>query len=518
MVPPFISLRLVPLLALLFSLLCFYRWYGSFAPAAVVASQPDKTPHRITWRRPFAYDIAVYASPFYSFYDDQSHFFSKSEQLIHVKDVGLDGRFRRLSKPVSVAALDGSSASQQVLLEKKYLHLFMQRSGQMTPHPAMGDRFLVHAMAPLVLGNASDDSIAVVTRVAWEFMLDDHVFDEWSVPVDVSRLMNMKYFSPSERRAYNPLAWQNPLVAQHPRSSLSSLALSKASGGVFSVDISLDQVSLEWMRMTNAVAVASATDDRDDLLLAFFKLALARLADCSRSTAVLLGVLLVARLAAEVWARGCVASYSLDGNGLPSAAWAFDFVAAAEGVAVLPKTGVSSVLDAGLLCFRLLPVYQSRMRFRHLLSLLRQQASRQWAMGYSQYARATAAALLAILAAYALLNDASRCYLSLDAMQALLGAASVVLQSPDGWLVRGLLLFAWSFDAVLLMRVVDMGEIFASTAAGSGSQTASLADGSLASQLCLYWPLFLPVALCVSLALNLVPDSAAKQERHVKSS
>ncbi|KAJ1821822.1 hypothetical protein LPJ56_001056 [Coemansia sp. RSA 2599] len=517
MIPPFISLRLVPLLALLFSLLCMYKWYGSFAPAAVVASQPDKTPHRITWRRPFAYDIAVYVSPFYSFYDDQSHFFSESEQLIHVKDVGLDGRFRRLSKPVSVAALDGSSASQQVLLEKKYLHLFMQRSGQMTPHPAMGDRFLVHAMAPLVLGNASDDSIAVVTRVAWEFMLDDHVFDEWSVPVDVSRLMNMKYFSPSERRAYNPLAWQNPLVAQHPGSSLSSPALSKASGGVFSVDISLDQVSLEWMRMTNAVAVASATDDQDDLLLGFFKLALARLADCSRSTAVLLGVLLVARLAAEVWARGCVASYSLDGNGLPSAAWAFEFTAAGV-VMALPKTSISLVLDAGLLCFRLLSVYQSRMRFAHLLPLLRQQASRQWAMGYSQYVRAAAAALLAILAAYVLLNEAGRCYLSIYAMQAPLSAASVVLQSPDGWLVRGLLLFAWSVDAVLLMRVVGMGEIFASTAACSGSQMASLADGSLVSQLHLYWPLFLPVALCVSLALNLVPGSASKQERHVKSS
>ncbi|KAJ2877641.1 hypothetical protein FB639_003670, partial [Coemansia asiatica] len=424
--------------------------------------QAGKSFHRITWRPPFAYDISIYVSPFYSFYEDQSHFFSKSQQLVYLEDISIDRRFTRYEETNISIALDPSASAE------KYLHLFMQRTGKMEPYPAMGDQFLVHAMAPLVVEN--ENGIAFTHCVAWEFMLDDHTFAEWSIPVDVSRLMNMKYYSAKERRAYNPLAWNNPLVAQFC-SSNTSIARSEKPSNI-SVDISLDQVSLEWMRLTKAVVAIAGESEAD--LLEFVRLAMVRLAGCCRNTAALVVALLVARFVTELWARGSsVAAYSNRIYSLSLASSLFDFLSLLLGAVALPKkTGVSKDLDTGLLSLRLALVYLGLLRLVCSgLQSRKSAVSRLGKKGVVWHMRVAVSMLLAVLAAYVLLTGA-KCYLCVYAAQALLGSASVVLQIPGGLVCCGLLLFAWTFDAALLMNVI-----------GHGSQ---------AMPLDVYWPLILP--------------------------
>ncbi|KAJ2549383.1 hypothetical protein EV175_004473, partial [Coemansia sp. RSA 1933] len=204
-----------------------YRWFKSFGPPAIaITSEPQPLVHRMTWRKPFAYDVAIYASPMRSYYHDQSYFFRQAQHVATLKNNSID---RNLGRIHISARIDKFT---------KYLHLFMQEAGKMDPHPAMGDKLLVLAHTRLFI-----DGKRRRARVAWEVMLDDHPFADRQMPVDVRRISVMKYLSPSERRNYSPIAWDNPLVALHDYSQ------SNSTDSDYQVDISLAQVSLEWMRI-----------------------------------------------------------------------------------------------------------------------------------------------------------------------------------------------------------------------------------------------------------------------------
>ncbi|KAJ1794473.1 hypothetical protein LPJ59_004524 [Coemansia sp. RSA 2399] len=209
----------------LYAILGVYRWIKAFQPLPVDASNP--TVHRMTWRDPFTYDVAIYASPLRSFYDDQSHFFSSAQHVATLSNNRIDSRLGRIRIRAQINATN------------EYLHLFMQESGRMKPHPAMGDKLLVHAHTRLLLRDGNEEKRRA--RVAWEVMLDSHLFADRQMPTDVRRISVMRYYSPSERRAYSPIAWDNPLVAIRDM---------EKGNSEDHVDISLDQVSLEWMRIS----------------------------------------------------------------------------------------------------------------------------------------------------------------------------------------------------------------------------------------------------------------------------
>ncbi|KAJ2605386.1 hypothetical protein H4R99_001186 [Coemansia sp. RSA 1722] len=79
-----------------------------------------------------------------------------------------------------------------------------------------------------------------------------------------------------------------------------------AAGDVLA-EASVDRVSLQWMRLANAVLAAnssSSSADKDDGtagLLDFGRLVVVRLADCSNTTAVVLAALFALRLASNVF-------------------------------------------------------------------------------------------------------------------------------------------------------------------------------------------------------------------------
>ncbi|KAJ2725361.1 hypothetical protein GGI07_001369 [Coemansia sp. Benny D115] len=273
----FNALRLAPLVVLAYAILTASRWYRSFTPATAceIRSQYDLSHmQRMTWRSPFVYEMAVYASTYRSFYDDQSHFFDKAQLLATVKNNNLDHPMRRFR---AKATIDKRLLAQNTTV---YLHLFMQRAHQMNPHPKMTDPFLVHSLAPIIIvendadvapltlknifgfqikstssapnhgaGLAGKQAPLVTRRVAWEAVLENHSFCMWKMPIDVSRLANTKYYSPDERRAYNPIVQRNPLVA-----AIYGSREDYAAHGPFAVDISIDQVSLEWIRLVNSLA------------------------------------------------------------------------------------------------------------------------------------------------------------------------------------------------------------------------------------------------------------------------
>ncbi|KAJ1662679.1 hypothetical protein IW140_005566 [Coemansia sp. RSA 1813] len=266
----------------LYAILSIHGWIRSFRPLPPTDTLASKTDiHQMTWRDPFTYDIAIYASPLRSFYDDQSHFFIDAQHIATLRNNKLDSKLRRFRKSMRI-----NKASDTM-----YLHLFMQESGKMNPHPAMGDKLLVQAHTQLAGGRK---------RVAWEVMLDNHVFADRRMPTDVRRISVMRYYSPSERRAYGPIAWDNPLVAVNDAQGNSNASSY--------VDVSLDQVSLEWMRIaaqfvrapldpfaSSGSGIAASMDEQDVRLVAI----IVRLADYAKLSSIVLGVCWVVGIVAQ---------------------------------------------------------------------------------------------------------------------------------------------------------------------------------------------------------------------------
>ncbi|KAJ2401534.1 hypothetical protein GGI23_001332 [Coemansia sp. RSA 2559] len=243
----------------------------------------------MTWRDPFTYDVAIYASPLRSFYDDQSHFFSNAQHVATLSNNRINSRLGRIHMRAQINATN------------EYLHLFMQESGKMKPHPAMGDKLLVQAHTRLLLRDGSKKKKKRRARVAWEVMLDSHLFADRQMPTDVRRISVMRYYSPSERRAYSPIAWDNPLVAIDD-------AQRSSSDNEDHVDISLDQVSLEWMRISarfvgapldpfasTEAGLGPSMDQQDDLLMTI----IVHLANYAKPAAIMLGACWVLGIVAQ---------------------------------------------------------------------------------------------------------------------------------------------------------------------------------------------------------------------------
>ncbi|KAJ2525240.1 hypothetical protein GGI11_000211 [Coemansia sp. RSA 2049] len=296
---------LVALLPALYAIYGLRQWISSYRPVPLLtketASYLDGPPHQLTWREPFAYDVAIYASHHHSFYDDQSHFFSDAQHVATLRDIKLQqgshnhNRLLLHTRARIRTAVPTNSSSM-------YLHLFMQEASKMNPHPSMEDKLIVQAHTRLLIPShsTSGSSAAVVvvgrSRVAWEAMLDNHLFANRQMAVDVRRMSVMQYYSPSERRAYSPIAWDNPLVAlgdarrQSRRrfrdsKNKANYIDSSGSGGngnnskqFIEVTVTLRRVSLEWMRIVgqfvrspldpfaSANATAFVADDNSDMV------------------------------------------------------------------------------------------------------------------------------------------------------------------------------------------------------------------------------------------------------------
>ncbi|KAJ2763529.1 hypothetical protein H4S06_000007 [Coemansia sp. BCRC 34490] len=295
---------LVALLPALYAIHGLRQWISSYRPAPLLAKETtpslDGPPHQLTWREPYAYDVAIYASHHHSFYDDQSHFFSDAQHVATLRDIKLQqgshnqNRLLLHTRARIRTAVPTNSSSL-------YLHLFMQEAGKMNPHPSMEDKLIVQAHTRLLIPSHSTSGSSIVvgrSRVAWEAMLDNHLFANRKMPVDVRRMSVMQYYSPSERRAYSPIAWDNPLVAlgdarrqssRHLRDSKNKdnrnrndIDASSGNGNnskqFIEVTVTLRRVSLEWMRIVgqfvrspldpfaSANASASVVDDNSDIV------------------------------------------------------------------------------------------------------------------------------------------------------------------------------------------------------------------------------------------------------------
>ncbi|KAJ2575728.1 Cleft lip and palate transmembrane protein 1 like protein, partial [Coemansia sp. RSA 1836] len=166
-----------------------------------------------------------------------------------------------------------------------YAFLFMQKAGQMNPHPNLADEYLAYARAALtsvrrrqverkhaLLGESSESkedrqlSNALLeagpwvphgkTRLSWEIVLEDHKFPDWSFPLDLAPYLRVSKHRGRKQRPYIPLIWENPLAARAkhwvPLTNQTSVSQDvPLDAAAIDVDASLSGIILGWFRLCN---------------------------------------------------------------------------------------------------------------------------------------------------------------------------------------------------------------------------------------------------------------------------
>ncbi|KAJ2885747.1 hypothetical protein IWW38_005291, partial [Coemansia aciculifera] len=173
---------------------------------------PGTTVHDMAWQEPFEYEAAMYVSTMDAFLPESELFFNSSERVWHVGPESLARRRARFDSKLTIALTDAVRTQPDTEL---YAILFVQKAGQMNPHPNTNDEYLVYARAKLtsvrrrqvdnkhaLLGESSESregrqqSNALLeagplvphgkTRLSWEIVLEDHKFPEWAFPLDLA--------------------------------------------------------------------------------------------------------------------------------------------------------------------------------------------------------------------------------------------------------------------------------------------------------------------------------------------
>ncbi|KAI8319482.1 hypothetical protein GQ54DRAFT_299305 [Martensiomyces pterosporus] len=308
---------LVPLLVVAWCLRAVLQWTRSFALTSDAEELDD--PHKLTWRSPLKYDIAAYATDIRSYYIDRGNFFSSAQRVLHIKDVDFAQKYPRFSKRVRIHLPESVRQNNGTTM---YLHMFAQKAGQMNPHPLMQDMYMVFAHTELVAprqlaaGGNGQTVAHGMTKVVWELVLEDHQFSKWKVPLDLNRMVDLVYLSPKERRAYNPISWENPLIASSAAHRWVPLTTDPAANSLsplaakhIDVDIDISGVTLEWVRASKYLESGISSQGVNDLaggeapLRRVVKQAAAASLDLGPLMANVMLLLCLLRLFAEAWAK-----------------------------------------------------------------------------------------------------------------------------------------------------------------------------------------------------------------------
>ncbi|KAJ2004259.1 Cleft lip and palate transmembrane protein 1 like protein [Coemansia thaxteri] len=242
---------------------------------------PGAVFHDMAWQEPFEYEAAMYVSTMESFFPHPELFFNNSERVWHVGPACLSQRRARVDKKLAIALPDAVRVANGTTL---YAFLFVQKAGQMQPHPSLADEYAAYARAALTsvrlrqvsqkhaLLSVSSESKADSTqqelleneawiphgkaRLSWEIVLENHRFPEWSFPLDLAPYLRVSKHSGRRGRPYIPLVWENPIAARAkhwvPLTNQTSISSDVPLDAMsIDVDVSLSGTILGWFRLCN---------------------------------------------------------------------------------------------------------------------------------------------------------------------------------------------------------------------------------------------------------------------------
>ncbi|KAJ1951517.1 hypothetical protein FBU59_000109 [Linderina macrospora] len=343
------TLGLVPYLCAGYLFWSVRQYYGELTPQPLDISGTEQ-PHRIGWRPPMKYDFAVYATDVPSYYVDRLNFFRDAQLIWKVKELDVSATRPHFHKR---ARIEIPERVRNDGFRTMYLHLIMQQTGAMEPHPAMNDRFAIYATSDLIKPRALHGNYSHVvahgnTRVVWEYVLDDNHFEMWKAPRDLARMLDFTYYSPNERRAYKPILWNNPTYADGmpptrwaPLSDhLDVSADAPMTATHMDVDIDLTGVSMAWIRFNQLLRLT----EEPEPMLELAKSLVVSVLDHGLLAYYALAALFVVRVLAEAfWRQTLIRQYMM--HPLSAASYVstvFCFVSAALGM-TLPFSGIGVV-------------------------------------------------------------------------------------------------------------------------------------------------------------------------------
>ncbi|KAJ2798315.1 hypothetical protein H4R20_004865, partial [Coemansia guatemalensis] len=244
-----------------------------------------KLVHQLAWREPFEYEASMYVSQLESFIDTPE-FFNSSSRVWHLGPQSLSQKRPRYTSHLEV---DIPSALRAANSTSLYMFLFVQKAGQLSPHPNISDPLMAYARAQLIsirprkidrkhslidgkgagghqLDDESDEEEYSTgpwvphgkSKLDWEIVLEDNQFPEWSMPLDIAPYLRTKKGKQLRNRPYIPLLWENPLATRGkhwvPLTNQSSVsAETPLEALTIGIDASLKGIGLGWFRLSNYV-------------------------------------------------------------------------------------------------------------------------------------------------------------------------------------------------------------------------------------------------------------------------
>ncbi|KAJ1964942.1 hypothetical protein GGI12_001104 [Dipsacomyces acuminosporus] len=535
--------RAAGLLPLLVAAWCFshaLKWTRLFSTTGDEI-KPGEESHKLTWRHPMKYDIAAYATDAASYYSDRENFFKTAQKVLQINNLDINQKYPRFTKSIRVQLPEHVRQSNSTAM---YLHMFAQKAGQMNPHPLMRDQYMVFAHTKLVMPRmrAGSDSAAAVphglTKVVWEMVLENHQFAMWQIPMDLSRLVDLVYLNPQERRAYNPISWENPLigsVATHRWVPLTSKSVVSKSvpleAEYIDVDVDISGVTLGWLRAslylnadTNTGGIKN-TPASSGPLRKVIKLAAVQSLDLGPLASYALILMAVLRVAADAWSRKCSLEASVQklaakqrGSPVSLAGMLLSF--AASAVALLHPLAGIDILDSSLRCIRMA---WFAIEATKLLALLLAPKHRNEMPSACDILLLLAVSLLTLVLIVQRTTGidalASKAAMDTYAAEALLVSASALAQirtnSKSAELGMALALTPYVYmlaaalcDAVLLLCIVPLHKILPARGPSHGPSLLDLMRA--------YWPL-LPAACLIAYVYQTKRHKASSANHSQKS-
>ncbi|KAJ2783223.1 Cleft lip and palate associated transmembrane protein 1 [Coemansia javaensis] len=244
--------------------------------------QPGRVVHRLAWREPFEYEASMYVSSLDTFVHDG--FFNSSALVWRLDPQSLAQRRPRFDTHMRISVPQAMRTANASAL---YAFLFVQQAGRAAPHPDLRDPLVAFARAQLIAARprrinrkhslvdgsaaAPDDEAEGAysagpwvphgkTRLSWEIVLEDNVFREWAMPLDMAPYFRVRTTDDPLDRPYLPLTWENPLAAREkhwvPLTTRASVSEEEPlEAGAIDIDVTLSGVGLGWFRLCNYVSV-----------------------------------------------------------------------------------------------------------------------------------------------------------------------------------------------------------------------------------------------------------------------
>ncbi|KAJ2693691.1 hypothetical protein H4R19_005987, partial [Coemansia spiralis] len=189
----------------------------------------------LSWKEPFEYEARVYASQQRNALNATTDFFDTAQLLWHIPPTPLSNRFPLHRTTATVVLPRAFSVAYSMGLEM-HIHMFVQRAGQLSPHPNITDPHLAYSTFVLAIQNrlttintdpdaAADSSIPTDTfvlqafrRIPWAITLDDYPYRQGHLepqPAGHSQV-DLGSNSNSAPCVYNPIVLVNSVTDNMP--------------------------------------------------------------------------------------------------------------------------------------------------------------------------------------------------------------------------------------------------------------------------------------------------------------